>query len=155
MTIQQRIVVGAIAIIGFIVLTNSGKNTPEGLTNDKADAIIKEVEKAFDKAEKAVLGSKPIIPDDTPSGPDPDPKKCICQGTGKIVQGDGHVSPCPYHGSKDVPKECGCGCNKSGCSCTNGSCKVPTVQPIQPKTYYYTPQRTRRGIFGGRLFNRG
>ena len=33
--------------------------------------------------------------------PDPDPEKCICKGTGKIVQGDGHVSPCPYHAKTD------------------------------------------------------
>ena len=30
-------------------------------------------------------------------GPDPDPKKCICKGSGIIVQGDGHKTPCPYH----------------------------------------------------------
>jgi len=146
MNLQQRIVVGVIAIAGFIFLTNSGKTSPDRLTNDQADVIIKQVEDAFDQTEKDILG-KPVVPDDTPSGPDPDPKKCICKGTGKIVQGDGHVSRCPYHGSKEEPK-CECGCGKNDCGCVNGSCKVQTSQP---KTYY-TPQR--RGIFGGRLFGR-
>jgi hypothetical protein len=30
-------------------------------------------------------------------GPNPDVAKCICGGTGIIVQGDGHKTPCPYH----------------------------------------------------------
>ena len=147
MDIQQRIILGVAAIVGFIATTNSGKNEETGLTNGQSDAIIREVENAFDKVEKEIL-DKPVTPDNKPSGPDPDPKKCICQGTGEILQGDGHVSPCPYHGSKDEPT-CSCGCDKSGCKCTNGDCKSPPVQvapPSQPKTYQ------RRGIFGGRLF---
>ena len=32
--------------------------------------------------------------------PDPDPKKCICKGSGIIVHGDGHKTVCPYHGKK-------------------------------------------------------
>lgn len=31
---------------------------------------------------------------------DPDAKKCVCKGSGKIVQGDGHVTDCIYHGKK-------------------------------------------------------
>ena len=47
-----------------------------------------------------------IIPDDEPLGPDPDPEKCICKGTGKIVQGDGHVSDCPYHSKPTSADDC-------------------------------------------------
>tara|TARA_R110000868_G_scaffold315517_10_gene576426 strand:+ start:1648 stop:2022 length:375 start_codon:yes stop_codon:yes gene_type:complete len=53
-----------------------------------------EINIAFDKAEKQ------IIDIDTPDviGPDPDPDKCICGGSGWITQGDGHKTRCPYHG---------------------------------------------------------
>jgi len=53
--------------------------------------------KAFDKAEKEIFVNNPEpLPDD---GTNPDPKKCICKGTGIIVQGDGHKTACPYHGN--------------------------------------------------------
>lgn len=50
---------------------------------------------AFDKAEKAVLTDSVVVP--TPKGPHEDPDKCICGGTGKIKQGDGHITKCPFH----------------------------------------------------------
>lgn len=145
MNIGTRAIIGTIGIVVFIYFTNSSKNENKGLTNEQSDVIMKDIENAFDKAELEILDGKPE-PDDKPLRPDPDPKKCICQGTGKIIQGDGHVTSCPYHGSKDVPK-CKCGCDKDGCDCVDGSCKEPI--PAQPN---YTPQR--RGIFGGRLFGR-
>ena len=51
---------------------------------------------SFDKAEKEIF-KKDIVPkpDD---GTNEDPAKCICKGTGVIVQGDGHKTVCPYHG---------------------------------------------------------
>ena len=51
---------------------------------------------AFDIAQAKVFN---IVPDDDdePLGPDPDVNKCICRGTGKIAQGDGHTTDCPYH----------------------------------------------------------
>ena len=53
--------------------------------------------KSFDKAEKEIFIDNPEpSPDD---GTNPDPKKCICKGTGIIVQGDGHKTACPYHGN--------------------------------------------------------
>ena len=64
------------------------------------------VSKAFDNAEKAILGTD--VPDDKPLGPDPDPSKCACGGSGKIRHGDGHTTPCPYHsgnhGESTTPK---------------------------------------------------
>jgi len=74
-----------------------GCNT-EDITNmyaeyvDEWKVLIKE---SFDKAEEEVLGDKPA-PDIV--GPDPDPKKCICGGSGFITHGDGHKTKCPYHG---------------------------------------------------------
>jgi hypothetical protein len=51
---------------------------------------------SFDKAEKEVFTKAPEPkPDD---GTNPDASKCICKGTGIIVQGDGHKTACPYHG---------------------------------------------------------
>ena len=57
----------------------------------------KDISNAFDEAEVKIFNIKPT-PDVV--GPDPDPAKCICKGTGVIVQGDGHKTVCPYHGSK-------------------------------------------------------
>ena len=56
------------------------------------DNIVQKVNIAINNAEKEILGSPSPKPDDGPSGPHPDPEKCICRGTGKIVQGDGHVT---------------------------------------------------------------
>jgi hypothetical protein len=72
----------------------------EEITNMYAgyvDEWKKEIGNAFDEAEVKVFNVKPT-PDVV--GPDPDPAKCICKGTGVIVQGDGHKTVCPYHGSK-------------------------------------------------------
>ena len=55
------------------------------------------ISESFDKAESEVYEKDPT-PDVV--GPDPDPKKCICGGSGVITQGDGHKTPCPYHGKK-------------------------------------------------------
>jgi hypothetical protein len=72
----------------------------EDITNMYADYIKewkKEISIAFDEAEKKVYNTKP-----TPNivGPDEDPAKCPCKGTGIIVQGDGHKTLCPYHSSQ-------------------------------------------------------
>ena len=121
MTTQQKAVIGAIAIFGFIFFQREPK---KDLTLESIQPIISRTEEAFTEAETSVLKT---VPDDEPLGPDPDPEKCICKGTGKIVQGDGHVSDCPYHSKKsEVSKEC-----------EDGSCKV--------KSNMYVPQR--RGLF--------
>jgi hypothetical protein len=97
LTTREKIIIGIIVIVGYAYFTGSEKiSVNYGLTNDDIDLIIKDTETGFDKAEKEVLGVTPG-PTPQPVGPDPDPEKCICKGTGKIVQGDGHVSPCPYH----------------------------------------------------------
>ena len=61
-----------------------------------------EVKNAFSKAESEVFKTTPK-PDII--GPDPDPKKCICGGSGWIIQGDGHKTPCPYHAKADKTME--------------------------------------------------
>jgi hypothetical protein len=127
MNIKQRAVIGVVAVLAFVYFTNFDEFSSSGLTNDEVQDIIEHTTESFIKAEKEVLDNDPTPPDPViPSGPDPDPKKCICKGTGKIVQGDGHVSSCPYHG-------------------TNG---------LKPGPNTRNTFNSQRGVFGGRLFGR-
>lgn len=76
---------------------NSGFSTKD-ITDMYADYIEKwkaSIKISFDKAEAEILSDVPT-PDIV--GPDPDPDKCICGGSGWIEQGDGHKTKCPYHG---------------------------------------------------------
>jgi thiol-disulfide isomerase/thioredoxin len=41
------------------------------------------------------------VPDDQTNGPHEDLDKCVCKGTGTITHGDGHQTPCPFHGGTD------------------------------------------------------
>ena len=128
MNIKQRAVIGSLVVCGFIFFQVNGQSQKNSLTKDGLQGIIDTVEQSFEEAEKIVLGNEPVDPD-TPSGPNPDVNKCICKGTGEILQGDGHITPCPYH-AKTSSETCGCGCNKNGCSCQS----EPSVR--------------RRGLFG-------
>lgn len=76
---------------------------PEDITNMYSSYVTEWQEKcknAFDIAEKKVLDNnpkpQPVV------NIDPDPAKCICKGTGIIVQGDGHKTPCPYHSKTTI-----------------------------------------------------
>lgn len=55
----------------------------------------KEAQEAFDKAEPQVFKINPK-PDEI-LGPNPDASKCVCKGSGIIIHGDKHTTPCPYH----------------------------------------------------------
>ena len=93
-----------LVVFGALLASTVGCSTAAPVYTDVLDMHGASVEQmqiviseAFDLSEVAVLKT---TPDDTPKplGPDPDPKKCICGGTGVITHGDGHTSPCPYHG---------------------------------------------------------
>lgn len=106
MNIKQRAAIGMVAILSFVYFTNSEQFSSSGLTNDEIQSIVERTTESFVDAEREVLGvnpepnPKPVVP----LGPDPDVKKCICKGTGKIIQGDGHTTNCPYHSvSMDIP----------------------------------------------------
>lgn len=119
MNIKQRAIVGTIVVAGFTAMTAKypDKNDSYGLTKDDINNIIIETQEGFISAEQQILEAEPdpvIIPDE-PQGPDPDVNKCICKGTGKILQGDGHVTPCPYHSVRSA--QCDCGCEKEDCNC--------------------------------------
>ena len=103
MNTRQKAIIGAAIIFGFIFFQIEPK---EALTNDQIQPIIQQTKEAFTKAEFIVLKISPVDPDDEPLGPDPDPLKCICKGTGKIVHGDGHTTDCPYHGKSTVKTDC-------------------------------------------------
>lgn len=56
------------------------------------------IDNAFDQAEEKYIKKEIEVVD----GLDPDPDKCICKGTGIVVNGDGHISPCEYHSKKST-----------------------------------------------------
>lgn len=99
-----------------------------------------EISKSFDSAEKEVYDIKPDPSPDVEPKIDPDPKKCACKGTGKIVQGDSHVTICPYHGqNKETPSDCPDGkCQltktKITCQCeTKCGCKICQCKKVEIK----------------------
>lgn len=51
--------------------------------------------RAFEEAAKEVYAKEP---NEDVVGPHEDPAKCACKGTGVIVHGDDHKTPCPFHG---------------------------------------------------------
>lgn len=56
-----------------------------------------EAKTAFNEAESKIFVNTPKP--DVIIGPDKDPNKCVCKGTGIIIQGDGHKTVCPFHGN--------------------------------------------------------
>lgn len=61
------------------------------------ETLKENAKESFTKAEKEIY-KQPI---DDPLRPHPDPKKCICKGTGIITHGDGHTTPCEYHAKNE------------------------------------------------------
>lgn len=94
---------------GLIVLGCCSPNfcfvNEEDITNMYSSYVEewkRECSNAFVKAEKEVFEKQPDpLPDD---GTNPDPSKCICKGTGIIVQGDGHKTQCPYHSKSSIKR---------------------------------------------------
>jgi len=81
---------------GFDNAFGVNKEDITDMYSDYIDVWKVDIKKSFDKAESEVYQS----PSPDILGPDPDPKKCICRGSGIIVHGDGHKTVCPYHGKK-------------------------------------------------------
>jgi len=99
MNTSKKLMVGT-GLIAFMVFYQVKPQLPKNvMSNDEINAIIVQVNEAFDEAELQVLGVEPEP--NIPKGIDPDPAKCICGGTGEIIQGDGHITQCPYHGKKE------------------------------------------------------
>lgn len=108
---KKLVELALVSIISILVTLSVVNTTPavinggtaygcstKDITNMYADYIDqwkKEILVCFDTAEEEVFDNDPI-PDII--GPNPDPKKCPCGGSGWIKQGDGHKTKCPYHG---------------------------------------------------------
>ena len=94
-------------------------------------------------------------PDDTAPEPDPDPAKCPCKGTGVITHGDGHTTPCPYHGEDNKPDDpveshkCKCDTKKTYCNCKAAYEKC-NCAPRAMNTS--TASVSKWSLFWGRLF---
>lgn len=136
MNLIQRAIVGVVIVCGVIFFQITSSSQKNDLINQDTQLIINKAKQSFVKAEKVVFGGDdgPIDPD-TPSGPNPDPNKCACKGTGEIVQGDGHISLCPYH-AKPEPKQdtCDCGCGKTECGCQgSGECLESDCEDVKHK----------------------
>jgi len=89
-----------VIIDGGIECDGYGCST-ESITNMYAGYIEqwkKQISDSFDEAEIKVFNKTPT-PDIV--GPNEDADKCVCKGTGVITHGDGHKTPCPYHGSQE------------------------------------------------------
>ena len=88
-TIAGRSLIAGVAcvLLGILFSVKSEVSSRNSLTNDEVYTIIKKTNEAFDLAEKNILKSKPDNPDDN--------VECSCNGTGVIVHGDGHETPCP------------------------------------------------------------
>jgi hypothetical protein len=132
------------AIIGFgliaaMVFYQIKSQLPKsGVSNDEINAKIVNTKDAFDKAESSILGVNPTPEPDTPLSPDPDPEKCICQGTGQYERpdapGSGKMVECPFHGSSQLaPVE-------------------PNIQYFEPKAKIYVYPK-RQGFFNRLFFN--
>lgn len=83
------------------------------------------IDREAPKAAAAVAAARATLalpsPDTKPPAPGPTPGKCCgeCKGTGWIVHGDGHRTPCPCPAS--------CPCKKGAGRCPDGLCPSPTV----------------------------
>jgi len=113
------------AVISVIILVmgifgSRPHTSSDNVTDDNLDTIISEANQAFDLAEKNILKVKPDNPDDN--------IECSCNGTGVIVHGDGHETPCP---------------------CENCDCEAPTAPPEECDGVII-----RRGGFLRRLLGR-
>jgi hypothetical protein len=91
-----------------------------------------EISNAFDSAEKEVYNILPVPkPDDGPVT-DPDPKKCACKGTGIVIHGDTHTTPCPYHSKQDLPQVKNCPDGKCNLMTTKTTCQCETKCGCKP-----------------------
>ena len=136
-TFGRSVVAGiGVLLLSFLFLLKSNFLSGSTFSNEGLDTVIQKVNESFSLAEKSVFSDpNPEVPD----GPHPDVDKCVCRGTGKILQGDGHETDCPYH-AKNEPNstectDCKCSTRRTYCNCIEayGKCSCRS--------------RPRRGLF--------
>lgn len=134
MNTSTKVLIGLGLIAAMVFYQIKSQLPTSGVSNDEINAKIVNTKDAFNKAELSILEVNPTPDPDVPLRPDPDPKKCICQGTGNIIQGDGHVTKCPYHGNtQQAPIE-------------------PNIQYLEPEAKIYVYPR-RQGFLNRLFFN--
>ena len=101
---KQKIIIYALIIFTSSTVYGAVQDDIMNMYYGFVDQWKQEVTNAFDKAERQVYNIEPLV---VPIGPNEDPAKCPCRGTGTITHGDGHTTPCPFH-SKSSPTECNC-----------------------------------------------
>lgn len=94
------ILLTTISIFFFIPKYEMMRNSEGKILNTNVEILYPKIKENFDEAELKFL---PKVEKEDILGPDKDPAKCVCKGTGKIIHGDGHITDCPYHGK--VKKE--------------------------------------------------
>ena len=134
MNTSTKVLIGFGLIAAMVFYQIKSQLPNNSVSNDKINATIVNTKDAFDQAESSVFGVDPTPDPDAPLRPDPDPEKCICKGTGNIIQGDGHVTKCPYHGnSQEAPVK-------------------PNIQYFEPEAKIYVYPR-RQGLLNRLFFN--
>jgi len=119
----------AISIFFFIPKNEMLKDANGKVLNANVETLYPKIKEKFDEAEVKFL---PKVEKDVVVGPDKDAAKCVCKGTGKILQGDGHVTDCPFHGKtkrqEPLPET------------------QPVVEKVSYKKYNNSAQKTERQI---------
>lgn len=119
---KSKIVLAIVLFLSSSVAYSELDNSMfEKLYASMVDQWKVDVVKAFNEAEKELLDiDVPIVP----IGPNEDPAKCPCKGSGVIVHGDGHETPCPFHSkefgslnTKGFVCECDSKCACEVCQC--------------------------------------
>jgi len=91
-------------LLSILLLTGCSANNCKSLPNAEitdmyssyVDEWKEQAQVSFKEAEGKIFIVNPQ-PKPIDDGTNPDPAKCICKGTGIIVQGDGHKTACPFH----------------------------------------------------------
>lgn len=85
----------AISVFFFLPKNEMMKDADGKILNANVETLYPKIKEKFDEAEAKFL---PKVEKEEVLGPNKDAAKCVCKGTGKILQGDGHVTECPFHG---------------------------------------------------------
>lgn len=146
-TMQRRnLIISSLLLLSFSTTIYAAEPDMFSLYASLVDQWKNEVFTCFNEAEKEVYKSVPT-PDDV-VGPHEDPAKCVCKGTGTIVHGDGHTTPCPFHSREPEPeaeaetitdpplvkiKKTTCQC-ETRCACDDCQCAKGEVELLLRRT---------------------
>lgn len=132
------VLLAAISIFFFLPKNEMLKDANGKILNANVETLYPKIKEKFDEAEVKFL---PKVEKDEVLGPNKDAAKCVCKGTGKILQGDGHVTECPFHGKvkKEEPLP-------EVKQTPVIEVRVPVVEKVSYKKYNNSAQKTERQI---------